>query len=446
MKTTQILAGQLFDSYLLRFLPEQVITISNGRIVDVRPLDDASLAPDALDLRHLTVLPGFVDVHVHMFLHAYNETSWDDQLTKESLAERTIRATVHARATLMAGFTTVRDLGTEGAEDADIALRKCISSPNALIPGPRLFIANRAIVSTGSYGPKSSIQPHTEGIQGVTGAEVVDGITECVKAVRRQIGAGADWIKASRLPCISPSNISSDLRCQDYRTRSRMQQVNPQVAGKAISTFNRIELEAMISTAHASGVKVAVHAHGAEAIRNSLELGVDSIEHGGEVHLVLDTFVKSPGTIWVPTLAVVHKLAGTTAPWEEAAKSFKLALEAGMENIACGTDAGAFRHSENALEMKLMVRLGADWRKVLRWATLGGWECIRPLDWEQYLNVPPNQLGDNCVPFGALRPGFSADIIAVEGDLEKDFEGTVDRVQFVMKAGKVFKQHGREVV
>lgn len=433
MKTTQILAGQLFDPHKLQFLPNQVITISRGLVLDVKNLSDVELAPDAIDLRHLTVLPGFVDVHVHLFLHSYEETSWDDQLTKESLVERVVRATVHARKTLMAGFTTVRDLGTEGAGDADLYLRKCMAGPNPIIHGPRYFVANRAIVCSGSYGPRSYINVHEDGREGVTGAQVVDGTVECIRAVRQQIGGGADWIKIYA----------------DYRTRSRMAPVAGHLSAKSIPTFNQEELKAMVDTAHSSGVKVAVHAQSTEAIRKLLPLGVDSIEHGHELgsdESLMRKLAFPPDTRtttkWVPTLAVFYKsslLSGSEETWNEAMNTFKTALKIGMENIAVGGDTGAFPHGENALEMKLMVRLGANWKKVLRWATLGGWECIRPMEWETLSST-----GDNTVRFGAVLPGWAADLVGVAGNLETDFEQTVDDVKFVMKGGKIFKRDGQE--
>ncbi|THU86359.1 hypothetical protein K435DRAFT_782900 [Dendrothele bispora CBS 962.96] len=467
----KIFAGKLFDPLTLEFLPSQCITVckDTGIILQVEEfnpedVESTLLTPssesnlDVIDLRHLTVLPGFVDVHVHMFLHSYGETSWDDQLTKESLAERTIRATVHARKTLMAGFTTVRDLGTEGAEDADISLRKCLSGPNPLIPGPRYFCSNRAIVATGSYGPRSVIHMNQEGVEGITGAEAADGVDACVAAVRRQIGTGADWIKIYA----------------EYRFRSRASPVSSRTASRSIPTFHRDELRVMIDTAHACGVKVAAHSS-LTSFQNLLSLGVDSIEHGSQPQAkspsdkdlrdLMQKFADSKKTTWVPTLSVLYKMVEfrggkddyTNATWEEAQRLFKAALDVGMENIACGGDTGAFSHGENALEMKLMVRLGAEWKKVLRWATLSGWELIRPMDWEEYDSLDTGvagdgegrvriAVGDHDVKFGRIVPGWAADLVGLKGDIEQDFEGTVDGVDFVMKRGKIYKMDGREVV
>ncbi|GLB43774.1 putative amidohydrolase family protein [Lyophyllum shimeji] len=405
-----IFAGKLFDSHSRKLVPKQAITIDrdSGTILKVqdvadfwaeserRRLADNGVAEEIVDLMHLTVLPGFVDAHVHMFLHAYKETSWNDQLTKESLAERTLRAGAHARKTLMAGFTTVRDLGTEGAEDADIALRKCLAVlPDAegpIIPGPRYYCSSRAIVSTGSYGPKSSLFPSQNVVEGVTGAEAADGVEGCIRAVRRQIGTGADWIKIYA----------------DYRVRSRMSDVSPSTAWTSTALFTNAELRAMIDTAHAHGVKVAAHTNTPGVIEQLLDLGVDSIEHGSDLFLsdahgtragatLIEKWASLRGTtVWVPTLAVVYTLGQQglhdTAAWERTRRSFEKVLQVGGAagagpgregiRIACGGDTGAFPHGENGLEMVLMRRLGAEWGVVLGWATLGGWECVRGMEWE----------------------------------------------------------------
>ncbi|KAJ7445957.1 hypothetical protein B0H11DRAFT_1879850 [Mycena galericulata] len=451
--SSKILAGQLFDPHLLQLVSNQLITVSRktGLVLDVSSFspDPATVNtllddPDAIDLRHLTVVPGFVDVHVHFFLHSYAETSWADQVTKESLAERTVRATVHARKTLIAGYTSVRDLGTEGAEDADIALRKCISGPSPIIPGPRYFTANRAIVSTGSYGPKSSVHLNTEGVEGKVGAEAADGPAECIRAVRRQIGAGADWIKKS--PSCMPHMVIQILGT-DYPIRSRMTDVSPRLASRAIPTFTRDELKVLIDTAHHAGVKIAAHAKTVPVILDLLSLGIDSLEHGSELHASPAAIreLARPGsrTVWVPTLAAYYALAqrgGGDAAWDAASQSFRAVLAEGLGRVAlaCGGDTGVFPHGENALEMELMERLGAPWAWVLRWGTLGGWECIRALD-------PESEVGDNSVRFGCVKPGWAADLVGLEGDLATEFAKAVRHVEFVMKGGRVYKQDGKEV-
>ncbi|KAJ7489117.1 hypothetical protein FB451DRAFT_1024217 [Mycena latifolia] len=461
--SSRILAGQLFDPCLLQLVPNQLITVSrkSGLVLDVCTFSPATVSqtllddPDTVDLRHLTVVPGFVDAHVHFFLHSYAETSWADQVTKESLAERTIRATVHARKTLMAGYTSVRDLGTEGAEDADIALRKCLSGPNPIIPGPRYFTANRAIVSTGSYGPKSSIHMNQEGVEGVVGAEAADGPAECIRAVRKQIGAGADWIKVGRIftpvrvsPRLRPSVYNTGPTHPDYPMRSRMADVAPRLAGRAIATFTRDELKVLIDTAHHHGAKIAAHAKTVPAITDLLALGVDSLEHGSDLHLSPEALraLAAPGcrTVYVPTLAAYDAIArrgGGTAAWDSVKASFEAVLALGPGNvaIACGGDTGVFPHGENAREMALMVGLGAPWEWVLRWGTLGGADCLRAPD------PDPESEGDNTVRFGCVRPGWAADIVGLDGDVAADFATTVHRVEFVMKGGRVYKRGGKEV-
>ncbi|KAF9023920.1 hypothetical protein BDZ89DRAFT_1041420 [Hymenopellis radicata] len=424
-----ILAGRMFNSRQERFLENQVITVSKatGLITNIQPYTPTSFKSDdsaeVINLLHLTVLPGFVDAHVHFFLHAYSETSWNDQVTKESVAERTIRATIHARKTLMAGFTTVRDLGTEGAGDADIGLRHCLSGPNPMIPGPRYFTANRAIVPPGSYGPRSAIHVNQDGVEGITGAEVAGGVDACVNAVRRQIGAGADCIKLYG----------------DYPIRARMSGVSPGTASQSFPTFTKAEVDAMIDIAHNSDVKVAVHVNTTKGYH--LYSAADSIEHGSGLHEnnIIHSLAAQRDTSWVPTLSAYYKMADARPEmWSGMQKTFRKALDIGMDNIACGGDTGVFNHGENALEMKLMARLGAPYRRVLRWCTLGGWECLRPRG-----NRDSGATGDHDLKFGVLEVGWAADIVALEGDIEEDFEGTLDRIRFVMRGAKVYKRDGK---
>lgn len=472
--TMKIVAGKLFDSYTGDLLENQLITISpdSGLILNVQKYEDKQewfeekgidLEDNSVvDLRGQTVLPGLVDTHVHMFLHSYSETSWTDQVTRESLAERTIRATVHARRTLMAGYTAVRDLGTEGALDADLALRKCISGPNPIAVGPRYFTANRAIVATGSYGPKNALYPDRDGVEGVMGAEVADGEVECAKAVRRQVGAGADCIKIYA----------------DYRFRANMADVSPSAAAASIGSFTDSEIQTMITEAHRLGVKIVAHAQDERTLKRltaDANTHVDSIEHGYDMLALLQNvqpggnLFASPTTtpeprplFWNPTLAVYYSGgAARSAAWQRAAASFRAFLQKRPRDvrIACGGDTGAFAHGDNALEMQLMVGLGADWREVLQWGTRAGWECIRSVRWEggegaarlarvEQLQEDTRLVGDNEVPFGVVRKGFAADIIATMGDLENNFGHAVDKsnISFVMKGGKIYKRGGEEVV
>jgi hypothetical protein len=251
----------------------------------------------------------------------------------------------------------------------------------------------------------------------------------------------------------------------------------PTVSVEAIATFNTEELSAIITTAHARGVKVAAHANTFGAIDTLLDLGVDSIEHGSEIYDILDSnknlvrkFVKANGTtIWVPTLAVYYTLSlsgsfQSQKRWERCKMSFVEALRIGMENIACGGDTGVFAHGQNALELVLMCQLGAPWDRVLSWATYGGWRCVRGMEWEggegdrrirNAKNLHMNELLQDTilergVPFGVIRPGWAGDLIGIEGRLDgtvEEFEkALVDGVKFMMKGGKIYKRDGQEIL
>ncbi|KAG9026234.1 hypothetical protein FRB95_009072 [Tulasnella sp. JGI-2019a] len=506
IRRLRTLASRIFDSDTATFVKDRVITISRvtGLITDVPATDGkvnyhADTSVDIIDLRssNVALLPGLIDTHVHMFLHPYAETSWDDQVTKESTAERVIRATVHARNTLMAGYTSVRDLGTEGAEEADLALRKCISSPACLIPGPRLFVATRAIVSTGSYGPKTDLGPNREGVDGKIGAEAADGEAECRRVVRRQIGAGVDVIK---IYAGTASDVSLEpkakllRRIADYGFRSRNSNVAPNTAATSWPLFSTPELRVMIDTAHSLGTKVCAHAIRDDTIQTLVELGADSIEHGtfmkeGALRVLQGSQGK---TVWNPTLATFSRRGPYSEQWKDTKRTFQAALEMGGITMACGGDTGTFPHGGNALEMASMIELGADWHQVLKWNTLGGWKCIRGLQWEgdegkkrverfeaaaarqvcegeseetAFAEIGEWPLGDNDVPLGAIKPGYAADLMAFTRDLWLEWqegrmglfgdmeEGTAVSdnpfqypVHFVMKAGKVYKMDGVEVL
>lgn len=240
----------------------------------------------------------------------------------------------------------------------------------------------------------------------------------------------------------------------DYRYRSRLADVSARPAAASIATFQTDELKALIGTAHQLGLKVAAHASTAPAISTLVKLGVDTIEHGyGIDDAALFARMAENGVTWVPTLAAYYTL-GQESAWTHARMAFQSALTTDVK-IACGGDTGVFRHGDNALEMQLMVQLGADWRNVLRCATLGGWECVRSKEWEgprgkerlekvEELHEGRDIVGDNEMPFGAIKKGFAADLVATTGDLENDFEKAVqkDSISFVMKMGKVYKKDG----
>ena len=247
--------------------------VRGNRIDAVGPVDGvATSGATVIDLPGTTLLPGLVEGHSHLLLHPYNETSWDDQVTRESLTVRVARATNHLRATLMAGFTTVRDLGTEGAGYADVGLKESVEQ--GIVPGPRVLASTRAIVATGSYGPKGFAAEWTI----PQGAEEVDGVESMVRIVRSQIGHGADWVKLYA----------------DYRWGSQP---------GAHPTFSREQLAAAVQTAHASATPVSVHATTADGMRNAIEAGVDTIEHGDAGTPEVFKLMAQRNVVLCPTLA-----------------------------------------------------------------------------------------------------------------------------------------------
>jgi len=352
-----------------------------------------------LDLKGMTLLPGLIEGHSHLFLHPYNEVGWNDQVLKESRVERLARATVHARKTLLAGFTTTRDLGTEGAGYDDVGLKLAIKK--GIVPGPHMLVATRAIVATGSYGPKE-LSYDVEAP--VKGAAEADGMDALIREVRTQIGKGADLIKIYA----------------DYRWG---------VNKKAAPTFTVDELKVAVEVAGSSGRSVVVHASTEEGMRRSIEAGVTTIEHGDGGTAEIFTLMKKKGIALCPTLAAgdaIEQYGG----WKKGVdpepveirykrQSFSAALAAGV-TICMGGDVGVFTHGDNAREMEAMVDYGMKPLDVLRSATSVNADVFRISD-----------------EVGRVRPGLLADLLVVEGDPSQNISA-VRKVRWVMKEGVIY--------
>jgi len=378
-----------------------VVVVSGDRIVSVGPASSVATPPGAeeISLQGLTLLPGLIEGHSHLLLHPYNETPWTEQVLQESLAERTARAVNHARDTLLAGVTTIRDLGTEGAGYADVGIKAAIEK--GVIPGPRMIITTRAIVATGSYNPKGAPE-----FTFPKGAEVADGYDDLVRVTRDQIGRGADWIKVYA----------------DYRWGAD---------GSAQPTFTEDELRTIVEVAASSGRYVVAHAGTAEGMRRAVEAGVRTIDHGdGGTREVFD-LMAARGIALCPTVAAGHAITqyGGWRPGVDPdpprirakRESFALALEAGVP-ICFGGDVGVYPHGDNVRELELMVEYGMDPGDALHAATGG--------------NAGFFDIADRV---GAVRPGMLADLIAVDGDPTTDISA-LRNVRLVMKGGVVYKR------
>lgn len=351
-----------------------------------------------LDLKGSTLMPGLIEGHSHLLLHPYDETTWNNQVLKESPVERAIRGTVHAKNTLLAGITTTRDLGAEGAGYTDVYLKKTIE--DGIVAGPRMLVAGPAIVATGAYGPKG----FHDGVQVPLGAEPASGVPEVIKTVRRQLGHGADFIKIYA----------------DYRWTTD---------APSKPTFLQEEIDAMVAAATSAGSYVVAHASTPEGMRRAIKGGVETIEHGDGGTLEIYKSMKEKGIALCPTLAAGDAIT-QYGGWKKGIdsepdrirnkrKSFNLALESGVD-IIFGGDVGVFTHGENYREMELMVEYGMQPLDVLMAATS--------------LNARVFHL-DN---LGKLQKGFLADIIAVEGNPLKDISN-MRKVKFVMKDGEIYK-------
>ncbi len=377
------------------------IVVVKGNTISYAGLANPSMIPAGarrIEMPGMTLMPGLIDAHTHLFLHPYDETPWTDQVMKESLALRTARATVHARNTLLAGFTTIRDLGTEGAGDADTGIRQAIES--GIIPGPRLLISGKAIVATGSYAPSRT----AFAFEPPQGAEEADG-PALQRVIRDQIGRGADWIKIYG----------------DYRW-------GPD--GSARPTFTLDELKLAAATTHSSGRQLVIHASTAEGMQRAVDAGAKTIEHGDDGTPAVFRAMARAGAAYCPTLAATESIQRYRG-WRKGVdavpdailrkrRAFAAARAAGV-TICSGSDAGVFTHGNNALELELMAEYGMPATDVLRSATSGTAKVLAM---------------DSLV--GRVAPGLRADLVAVEGNPLTNVSA-VRRVRFVMKDGAVYR-------
>ncbi len=399
-----LLNARIYDVDSATVSSPQSILIQGERIQAIEALPaqqgDVSQVDGVYDLQGRIVMPGLIDLHSHLLLHPYNEASWNEQVLNESLELRTIRGTVAAKQTVQAGFTSIRDLGTEGAGFADVALRDAINQ--GIIQGPRVFTATKAMVTTGGYGP-SGFDPRWKM---PVGAQVADGVAECRRVARQQIAAGADWIKIYA----------------DYRRRP---------GDPSTPTFSQEELNAIVDEAKSAGVPVAAHASTDVGILRCITAGVQTIEHGYDASPETLAKMGSAGVVLCPTLMASESIARyqgwnpATDPEHPRVTTAKRLMKSALENgvtIGCGSDVGVFAHGDNARELELMYAYGMPIDRVIRSAT----------------SVAAKVLG-KADSLGRVEAGFLADLIVVDQNPTEELS-TLRSPRLVIKNGQVVFQ------